>query len=163
MAVPFSFPPTCDSTAFAVAVPSARLLQNSAKGPNGRTSRTDFFAFVCIFPLNLKSQGSWSNWASSCMSFSEEPSFKSTCKPDCSSPPGPCHAPRTALVGAWTLTRGYRPVCRAKKSLQEGKRNNRLAFFLLREHGEFTAGGSGEGTEDAVSGVRSHQAGLYSS
>lgn len=66
-------------------------------------------------------------------------------------------------MGAWTLTRGYRPVCRAKKSLQEGKRNNGLAFFLLRERGEFTAGGSGEGTEDAVSGVRSHQAGLSSS
>lgn len=32
----------------------------------------------------------------------------------------------------------------------------------MRERGEFTAGGSGEGTEDAVFGVRSHQAGLSS-
>ena len=30
----------------------------------------------------------------------------------------------------------------------------------MREHGEFTAGGPGEGTEDAVSPLRSHQAGL---
>lgn len=35
-------------------------------------------------------------------------------------------------------------------------------LFLMRERGEFTAGGSGEGTEDAVFGVRSHQAGLFS-
>lgn len=35
-------------------------------------------------------------------------------------------------------------------------------LFPMTEHGGFAAGGSGEGTEDAVFGVRSHQAGLFS-
>lgn len=54
-------------------------------------------------------------------------------------------------------------MCRVKNLLQEGKRNDRILFFSVKNVGNlFTAGSFGGGTEDAAFEIGSHQSGLSS-